>query len=67
MPPASTAPYRPEPVLPEVDYMNILKIIQDMTFVMERSPAAFSHMGEEDIRQHFLASAGAPPALPGRQ
>jgi hypothetical protein len=54
MPPASTEPYRPEPVLPEVDYMNILKIVQDMTFVMERSPAAFSHMGEEDIRQHFL-------------
>lgn len=54
MPPASTAPYRPEPVLPEDDYLNILKIIQDMTFVMERSPAAFSHMGEEDIRQHFL-------------
>lgn len=54
MPPASTAPYKPEPVLPEDDYLNILKIIQDMTFVMERSPAAFSHMGEEDIRQHFL-------------
>ncbi|MEP1573890.1 hypothetical protein [Roseibium album] len=54
MPPASTAPYKPEPVLPEDDYLNILKIIQDMTLVMERSPAAFAHMGEEDIRQHFL-------------
>ncbi|WP_084649858.1 hypothetical protein [Stappia stellulata] len=54
LPPASTAPYRPEPVLPEDDYNNILKIIQDMTLVMERSPAAFSRMGEEDIRQHFL-------------
>ncbi len=54
MPPASTARYKPEPVLSEDDYLNILKIIQDMTFVMERSPAAFSHMGEEDIRQHFL-------------
>lgn len=54
LPPASTAPYKPEPVLPNDDYANILKIIQDMTLVMERSPAAFSHMGEEDIRQHFL-------------
>lgn len=54
MPPASTAAYKPEPILPEDDYLNILKIIQDMTLVMERSPAAFSHMGEEDIRQHFL-------------
>jgi hypothetical protein len=54
LPPASTAPYKPEPTLPEEDYKNILKIIQDMTIVMERSPAAFAHMGEEDIRQHFL-------------
>ncbi len=54
MPPASTTPYKPEPVLPDDDYANILKIIQDMTLVMERSPAAFSHMDEEDIRQHFL-------------
>jgi hypothetical protein len=54
LPPASTAPYKPEPTLPEEDYTNILKIIQDMTLVMERSPAAFSNMGEEDIRQHFL-------------
>ena len=54
LPPASSAPFRPEPVLPEEDYAHILKIIHDMTLVMERSPAAFSHMGEEDIRQHFL-------------
>jgi len=54
MPPASTTAYKPEPVLPEEDYQNILKIVQDMALVMERSPAAFSSMGEEDIRQHFL-------------
>jgi hypothetical protein len=54
LPPASVSAYKPEPVLPEEDYNNILKIIHDMTLVMERSPAAFSHMGEEDIRQHFL-------------
>lgn len=54
LPPAAREPFKAEPVLPEEDYANILKIIQDMTLVMERSPAAFSHMSEEDIRQHFL-------------
>jgi hypothetical protein len=54
LPPASSAPYKPEPVLLEEDYAHILKIINDMTVVMERSPEAFSHMGEENIRQHFL-------------
>ncbi len=54
LPPASLAQYKPEPVLPEEDYSHILKIIHDMTLVMERSPAAFYHMAEEDIRQHFL-------------
>jgi hypothetical protein len=53
LPPASTAPYKPEPTLPQEDYENILKIIQDMTLVMERSPSSFAHMGEEDFRQHF--------------
>ena len=51
---ASTKPFVPEPILPDEDYSNILKIIEDMTMVMERSPGAFSTMGEEDIRQHFL-------------
>lgn len=46
--------FSPEPVLPEEDYQHILKIIQDMTLVMERSPSSFASMAEEDIRQHFL-------------
>ncbi|MBX8785546.1 hypothetical protein HBA94_17455, partial [Ochrobactrum sp. GRS2] len=48
------ANYKPEPVLAENDYQHILKIIQDMTLVMERSPSSFATMQEEDIRQHFL-------------
>lgn len=36
------------------EYENILKIIQNMVLVMEMSPRAFSNMGEEDLRQHFL-------------
>ena len=52
--PASTAPFKPEPVLDESNYKAILDIIQSMALVMERSPTAFAAMGEEDLRQHFL-------------
>ena len=53
-PPASQASFKPEPVLDEANYKAILDIVQSMTLVMERSPSAFSAMGEEDIRQQFL-------------
>jgi hypothetical protein len=43
-----------EPVLSDEDYLHILNVIQNMVLVMERSPKAFSTMGEEDLRQHFL-------------
>lgn len=46
--------FQPEPTLTEVDYEHILKIIQSMVMVMERSPHAFRNMNEEDLRQHFL-------------
>lgn len=35
-------------------YEQALKIMQDMTLVMERSPDAFKTMNEEALRQHFL-------------
>jgi hypothetical protein len=53
-PPASTAPYRPEPSLANKDYDHILEVIQNMAHVMERSPAAFATMDEEALRTHFL-------------
>ena len=53
-PPASSAPYRPEPSLTDQDYGHILGVIQDMAQVMERSPSAFSSMDEEALRTHFL-------------
>ncbi len=53
-PPASTAPYKPEPALAMAEYEHILSIIQSMAVVLERSPTAFTTMGEEDLRQHFL-------------
>lgn len=53
-PTGSTAPFKPEPVLSEAEYKNILDIMTNMALVMERSPSAFETIDEEDLRQHFL-------------
>jgi hypothetical protein len=53
-PPASTAPFEPEPTLAIEDYDHILSVMTNMALVMERSPSAFQTMAEEDLRQHFL-------------
>jgi hypothetical protein len=54
LPPASSKPYQPEPVLAEDVYQHILNVIQNMAHVMERSPSAFVSMDEEALRSHFL-------------
>lgn len=54
LPPASTAPFAPEPTLSDSDYEHILSVIQNMAHVMERSPSAFVSMDEESLRSHFL-------------
>jgi hypothetical protein len=54
IPPASDAPFAPEPTLGMLEYEHILSVISNMVLVMERSPRAFHGMGEEDLRQHFL-------------
>lgn len=54
LPPASAAQFLPEPVWAMEQYEQALKIMQDMTLVMERSPDAFKTMDEEALRQHFL-------------
>ena len=46
--------YRPEPEMHESDYQNVIKIIESMTWVMERSPSTFSKMPEEVLRDHYL-------------
>jgi hypothetical protein len=51
--PKATAPFKPEPVLDEATYQQILKIMDGMVHVMERSPSSFATMAEE-----------APPAFP---
>lgn len=52
--PAKTGSADLEPALPNEEYERILEIIGNMVLVMERSPAAFQGMKEEDLRQHFL-------------
>ncbi|MBZ2188843.1 hypothetical protein K8B33_07030 [Alcanivorax sp. JB21] len=54
MPPASSAPYKPEPALGQTDYEHILGVMQSMTQVMELSPSAFHDVDEEALRSHFL-------------
>lgn len=54
LPPASSAPFTPEPTWAMEQYEQALKIMQDMALVMERSPGAFKSMNEEALRQHFL-------------
>ncbi len=54
LPPASSAAYKPEPLLSDSDYEHILDVIHNMAHVMERSPSAFTTMDEEDLRTHFL-------------
>lgn len=54
MPVASTAAYKPEPVLAMEDYEHILSVMTNMALVMERSPSAFTSMDEEALRSHFL-------------
>lgn len=54
LPQASAAPFSPEPTWALEQYEQALKIMQDMTLVMERSPDAFKTMDEEALRQHFL-------------
>jgi HEAT repeat protein len=41
------------------DYENALKIISNMALTMERSPDTFKKLGEEEIRDHLLASLNA--------
>lgn len=54
LPPATTQPFKPEPALEMQGYEQILGSISNMALVLERSPRAFAHMKEEDLRTHFL-------------
>jgi hypothetical protein len=53
-PTVPTQAYSPEPALDEAEYEHILEIIRGMSLVIERNPASFASLNEEDIRTHFL-------------
>lgn len=53
-PVASSAPFKPEPALADDDYEHILTVMQNMALVLERSPSAFTALGEEHLRWHFV-------------
>lgn len=53
-PQATVAPFVPEPALEEAEYQYILKILDDMSVMMERSPSAFERLEEEHLRDFFL-------------
>jgi hypothetical protein len=53
-PQATVAPFVPEPALEEAEYQYILKILEDMSLMMERSPSAFERLEEEHLRDFFL-------------
>ena len=52
--PPTNRPYKPEPILDEGDYQQILKVIGDMSISIERSPSTFAKLGEEQLRDMFL-------------
>lgn len=54
LPEAPSGQYELEPSLDWATYDEILKVLDNMTLVMEQSPSAFRNMGEEDLRQHYL-------------
>ncbi|MEE5052405.1 hypothetical protein V2J84_01870 [Pseudomonas alliivorans] len=57
--PATSQPFESEPTWAMDQYERVLKIMQDMALVVERSPAAFKSMDEEALRQHFLVQLNA--------
>jgi hypothetical protein len=46
--------FKPEPTILQSEYQNILRIIESMSFVMERNPKVFSIADEQTIRDHYL-------------
>jgi hypothetical protein len=49
-----TTKFEPEPAIAEAEYQHILKIIDDMSVMMERSPTAFERLEEEHLRDFYL-------------
>lgn len=59
LPRAKTEKFKPEPTLAMEIYEDILKTLENMALVMERSPRSFSRMDEKTLRDHFLVQLNA--------
>jgi len=59
MPQAKAGPYKPEPVLEERQYDDILQMISSLAITMERNPSTFSSMKEEQLRDQLLVILNA--------
>ena len=53
-PSVSNKKFAPEPVLDQVEFEHILRVLKSMSLVIERSPASFTTLDEEAIRTNFL-------------
>lgn len=53
-PEAAAGSFVPEPAMPDKEYEFILKTIESVVHVMERSPRAFAGMDEPSLRDHIL-------------
>lgn len=51
--------FQPEPAIQAAAYEDILVCTRSMGIVMERAPAVFSHLLEEELRDFFLAQLNA--------
>jgi hypothetical protein len=54
LPPSTSPVFVPEPAIDEAEYQHILKIMDDMSVMMERSPTAFERLEEEHLRDFYL-------------
>jgi hypothetical protein len=50
----ATTKFEPEPAIAEAEYQYILKVMDDMSVMMERSPTAFERLEEEHLRDFYL-------------
>jgi hypothetical protein len=54
LPKVSPGPYQSEPTIADSEYDYILKVLEDLTVAIERSPSAFTGWGEERLRDYIL-------------
>lgn len=54
LPEVPPGPYKAEPTIDAAEYEHILQVISSLTVAIERSPSAFAHMAEEQLRDHIL-------------